>query len=255
MTRRLWIFDFDGTLSPIVPDRSAARILPQARDLLGQLASAPGELVAVLSSRLLDDLIPRVEVPGVYLGGGSGVEWLLPGGERWTDVKMAERLPEARETLIPAIGNLLSIPGIILEDKVWSMAIHLGEVRSDQREQLSSFLKDRLRRQSIRFFRGPRVFEIQFLPEVDKVFGVRTICEVLGIDPRRDRLIYAGDDENDAIAMAWVIQQGGLAVKVGHSHIVPGAWHVRDPAALVFELGNFADADGMKDIGARRYTQ
>jgi trehalose 6-phosphate phosphatase len=252
MRRRLWIFDFDGTISPIVPDRRAARILPQARDLLTELASRPGELVAVLSSRLLDDLITRVEVPGVYLGGGSGVEWLLPGGNRWTAVKMAERLPEARETLIPAIGNLLAIPGIIMEDKVWSMAIHLRGVRSDQREQVSSFLKDRLRRQGIRFFRGPRVFEIQFLPEVDKVFGVRTICEVLGVDPCRDRLIYAGDDENDAIAMAWVIQQGGLAVKVGYSHIVPGAWHVTDPAALVFELGRFAGADGVNYAGAWR---
>jgi trehalose 6-phosphate phosphatase len=255
MTTRFWIFDFDGTLSPIVPDRRGARILPQARDLLWGLASTPEELVAVLSSRLLDDLIPRVEVPGVYLGGGSGVEWLLAGGKRWTAVGMAERLPEARETLIPAIGNLLSIPGIILEDKVWSVAIHLRGLRPDQREQISSFLKDRLRRQGIRFFRGPEVVEIQFLPEVDKVFGVKTICEVLGVDPRRDRLIYAGDDENDAIAMAWVIQQGGLAVKVGYSQIVPGAWHVTNPAALVFELGNLSGLDGLTHTGAQRYTQ
>jgi trehalose 6-phosphate phosphatase len=255
MTRRLWMFDFDGTLSPIVPDRRAARILPQARDLLWGLASTPGELVAVLSSRLLDDLIPRVEVPGVYLGGGSGVEWFLSGGKRWTAVGMAERLPEARETLIPAFGNLLSIPGVMLEDKVWSMAVHLRGVRSDQRARVSSLLKDRLRRQGIRFFRGPEVVEIQFLPEVDKVFGVKTICELLGVDPLGDRLIYAGDDENDAVAMAWVIQQGGLAVKVGYSHIVPGAWHVKNPAALAFELGNLIGSNGMNDAGARRYNQ
>jgi len=255
MTTRLWIFDFDGTLSPIVPDRRAARILPQARDLLKELASRPGELVAVLSSRLLDDLIPRVEVPGVYLGGGSGVEWLLPGGKRWTAPGMAERLPEARQTLIPAIGNVLAVPGITMEDKVWSMAIHLRGIGPDQRERVSSFLKDRLRRQGIRFLRGPRVVEIQFLPEVDKVFGVKTICEILGVDPPRDRLIYAGDDENDAIAMAWVIQQGGLAVKVGYSHIVPGAWHVNSPAALVFELCSLIGSNVMSDAGARRYTE
>jgi trehalose 6-phosphate phosphatase len=249
------MFDFDGTLSPIVPDRRAARILPQARDLLRRLASVPDELVAVLSSRLLDDLVTRVEVPGVYLGGGSGVEWLLPGGKRWTAVETAERLPQARETVIPAVGNLLSIPGIILEDKVWSMAIHLRGVRVKQREQVSSFLKDRLRRQGIRFFRGPEVVEIQFLPDLDKVFGVKTICQLLGVDPRRDRLVYAGDDENDAIAMAWVIQQGGLAVKVGYSHIVPGAWHVTNPAALVFELGNLSGLDGITHISAGRYTQ
>jgi trehalose 6-phosphate phosphatase len=211
--------------------------------------------VAVLSSRLLDDLVTRVEVPGVCLGGGSGVEWLLPGGKRWTAVGMAERLLAARETLIPAVGNILSLPGLDVEDKVWSMAIHLRGVRVKQREQVSSFLKDRLRRRGIRFFRGPEVVEIQFLPEVDKVFGVKAICELFGVDPRRGRLIYAGDDENDAIAMAWVIQQGGLAVKVGYSHIVPGAWHVTSPAALVFELGNLNGLDGVTHTGARRYTQ
>lgn len=91
-------------------------------------------------------------------------------------------------------------------------------------------------------------------PEVDKVFGVTTICEVLGVDPLRDRLIYAGDDENYMIAMAWVIHQGGLAVKVGYSHIVPGAWHVANPAALVFELGNLIGSNRMNHAGARRYT-
>lgn len=239
MTTRLWIFDFDGTLSPLVPDRRAARILPQARDLLKGLTSAPGEVVAVLSSRLLDDLIPRVEIPGVYLGGGSGVEWLLPGGEKRTAVDMAERLTEARHSLIPAIGSLLSIPGVDLEDKVWSVAIHLRGVRPHQSEQISSFLKDRLRGRGLRFFRGPEVFEIQFLPELDKLFGVKTLCELVGVDPLWNQLIYVGDDENDAVAMAWVIQQGGLAVKVGYSPMVPGAWHVTNPAALVSELGNF----------------
>jgi len=36
--RSLWVFDFDGTLSPIVEDRHAARIHPMCRELLKDLA-------------------------------------------------------------------------------------------------------------------------------------------------------------------------------------------------------------------------
>lgn len=80
--RKLWIFDFDGTLSNLVPERSAAQILAEAKDLLKALLHLPGHQVAVLSSLLLKDLIPRVGIPGLCLGGGSGAEGLMPNGRR-----------------------------------------------------------------------------------------------------------------------------------------------------------------------------
>src|SRR5512139_1848564 len=80
--RRLWVFDFDGTLSPLVPDRSTATLHPACREVLEELSAGPQEIVAVLSSRAIDDLVPRVPVPGVFLGGGSGLVWHLPGGLR-----------------------------------------------------------------------------------------------------------------------------------------------------------------------------
>lgn len=85
---RLWVLVCDETLSPLVRDWRDARILPQARDLLRKLAAKPGERVAVLSRRVLHDLITRVDVRGVCLGGGSSVEWLLPGGKRWAAVAL-----------------------------------------------------------------------------------------------------------------------------------------------------------------------
>jgi trehalose-phosphatase len=252
---RLWIFDFDGTLSPLVPERQDARILPQARDLLGKLAAKPGERVAVLSGRVLDDLIPRVEVPGVYLGGARGLEWLLPEGKRMTAMTTLERLPEVRQALLPEIGNLLSLPGISLQDRGWSLAIHLHQVAPEHRDQVSSYLKDRLRRRGIRFFHGSEIFEIHLLPEVDKVLGVRTICAYLEVDPAGGHVVYAGDDQKDGVAMVWVIQKGGLAVKVGYSHNVPGAWHVKDPAALVSRLRKLAGLGRETVTGARRFTR
>jgi len=77
--RRLWVFDFDGTLSPLVPDRAVARLHRASLALLKDLAAEPRDRVAVLSSRTLDDIVPRVPVPQAYLGGGCGLEWRTPG--------------------------------------------------------------------------------------------------------------------------------------------------------------------------------
>ena len=81
-TRRLWAFDFDGTLSRIVPDRNDARLHPECGNRLRYLLDSPGNRVAVVSSRALEDIVPRVPIPGLYVGGGSGLEWQLPGGNR-----------------------------------------------------------------------------------------------------------------------------------------------------------------------------
>ena len=72
--RSLWVFDFDGTLSPIVPERNEARLHRECERMLRFLARSPWNRVAVLSSRTLDDVVSRVPVPGVFVGGASGLD-------------------------------------------------------------------------------------------------------------------------------------------------------------------------------------
>ena len=235
--KRLWFFDFDGTLSSIVPERSEAFIHPACKKLLEELVARPLERVAVLSSRLLDDLIPRVGVPGVFLGGGSGVEWVVQGKERWTiDEKFEKRLNTARAQLLPRIMELTLIPGIEIEDKKWSVAIHTRKSADDSRMQIGAIMETWRASKTARIFKGPEVIELPFLPEIDKAFGVRALCTLLGFDPSRGKLVYAGDDENDAIAMQWVLRHGGIAFTVDHVPLVPGAIVVEGHEALAGEI-------------------
>ena len=238
---RLWIFDFDGTLSPLVPDRDRAQLHPACAELLGELVALPYQRVAVLSSRSLEDLVPRVPVPGVYLGGGSGIEWQFPVGRRViADEGFEGRLGRIRDSLLPELGRMAALPGVELEDKKWSVALHTRKAQMESKEKLYSRIVAWQSPDTVRVFSGPEVLEIQLFPEIDKAFGVRTLCRLLQFDPSDGRVVYAGDDENDAVAMRWVIQLGGVAFKVGESFPVAGARVVQEQLALAREARELA---------------
>ena len=231
--RRLWVFDFDGTLSPLVPDRNAARLHPASRSLLKYLAGDPLNLIAVLSSRSLEDLASRVPVPNLFLGGGSGLEWRLPAGHRIRPGEEAEkRLEEARGAVLPMLERVSPFPGVELEDKGWSVAVHFRAVPPEMLSTLFLLVLDLKSLPGVRVFEGPAVAEVQFLPSADKSFGIRKLCRFLRFDPSGGRIFYAGDDENDAVAMEWVISRKGTAIAVGNRIRLPGVRNVEGPVVL-----------------------
>lgn len=228
---RLFAFDFDGTLSPIVPIRSAARIHPACRRLLGTLASLPRLRVAVLSSRALEDLVPRVPVRGLLLGGGSGLEWRLPGGGTVPPPQAdRERLERVRREVLPELSRIARIPGVELEDKRWSAAVHYRHADPAEVARVAALLEVISRRPGIGVFPGPRVLEVQFLPGWSKARGLARLFRLAGVPPRA--ALYAGDDSNDAFAMRWLIARGGLAVAAGPAIRIPGVPCADGPAAL-----------------------
>lgn len=240
-TRSLWVFDFDGTLSPIVSDRHAARIHPMCRELLKGLARMPLHFVVVLSSREIEDLAKRVPFPRVILGGASGLEWRLPGGHRIRPGDPFEaRREKVRGALDPLLTRLSHIPGVDLEDKGWSIAVHHRHVLPGVVPMLVPLLKELEETPDVKVFRGPSVAEVQLLRNVSKSFGLRTICRIIGFDPSKDRVLYAGDDENDAGAMRWVLRKGGVAFSVGGAARVRGAKVVENPVALARAVANLA---------------
>ena len=239
--RRLWVFDFDGTISSIVNDRNSARLHPEWRKLLKDLSQTPGLSVAVLSSREIEDLSRRVALPGVILGGASGLVWRLPGGRRISPGKAAEtRRERSRALLAPLLSRLSSFPGVEVEDKGWSVAIHHRRVLPQAAGMLQLLMGELEKMPGIRAFRGPAVTEAQLLPKVNKSFGVRRLCRFLGVDPSKAQLLYAGDDENDAVAVRWVLRKGGIAFCVGKPMGIPGVRAVETPVDLAQAIRELA---------------
>jgi len=243
--RRLWVFDFDGTLSPIVPDRDAAKLHPAGRDLLRDLSDQHDDFVAVLSSRALSDLIFRVPLPKIFLGGGSGVEWKYPGGQRIGMTAGGKgRAETARRSLVPLLAEFPKVRGVEVEDKYWSLAIHHRKVSPADKPALEFLLSRLASLPYVKLLSGPCVTEIQVLEEIDKSYGVERICRLLRYDPSRGGILYAGDDENDAVAMRWVLARKGTAISVGGRARVSGVRTVSGTAGLarmVRRLAGIAD--------------
>jgi trehalose 6-phosphate phosphatase len=247
--RSLWVFDFDGTLSTFVPERIEARLHRKCERMLRFLARSPGTRVAVLSSRTLDDVVSRVPVPGVFIGGASGLEWKLPGGHRIGPGAASEvRLEKKRMAVSPILKEMASIPGVEIEDKRWSVAIHYREASPRSLRKRTSLLQQLRDRTGIKLYRGHDVVEAQLVPGGGKSAGVRRLCRIADWDPSREQIVYAGDDENDAVAIRWVLSKGGTGIVVGTRITVPNAVRVEGPECLARVVRGFADAAPTRDM-------
>ena len=91
-------------------------------------------------------------------------------------------------------------------------------------------------------YRGPGAVEVQLVRGGGKSSGVRRLCRLAGWDPARERVVYAGDDENDAVAIRWVQSKGGVGIVVGNRITVSNARRVADPAGLARAVREIADA-------------
>lgn len=237
-SQRLWIFSFDGVLTTAGIDRTRARLHRLTRQLLEELAGTPGERVAVLSSRSLEDLVSRVAIPGVFLGGGCGTEWHIPGGDSMTlSGRPKDLLMEKRDILLPVLRDLAELPGVTFEDRRWSAVFHVAGAAPKTKRTLDDRLQEACRDGLGALYRYPDMVEALFLPEITMEFGVRALCHLLR---HEGAIICAGSDANDATALGWVVRQGGTAFSVGRRPLVSGSTAVVDLRSLVRQVRDLA---------------
>lgn len=193
--------DFDGTLSPIVPDPEAAYAAPGATEVLGRLAARVGT-VAILTGRPvaavrrlagLDDLD---ELAGLEVLGQYGVE-------RWDAATARVVAPEAPVEVARARADLprllasLGIDDAHLEDKGRAIGVHVRRAADPEgtfarlRDPLEAFAVEH----GLHLEPGKLVLELR-APGTDKGGALRRL-----VDERGARaVVYAGDDLGDLAA-------------------------------------------------------
>ena len=191
--------DFDGTLAPIAPTPDEAAISPAALDALRRIVG-PIALVCVISGRALDDLAPKVDLPGATLVGSHGVEYLDACG-----LRVEPGAAEYRETIAGVMAHLRSRvddPDIVWQGKSLSASVHYRLTRDPDAvaARLDAALADAPRIDRLDSFWGKMVLELVAPLGLDKGHAARKLAR----ERELDSVLFLGDDTTDAAGMAAV---------------------------------------------------
>jgi trehalose 6-phosphate phosphatase len=225
--RALLAFDFDGTLAPIVEDRTQAEMRCETRALLR--AAALLYPCAVVSGRTRADVAARVrDVPLVAVVGCHGAE---PGFGP-LDRSLARRVASWRAALE---RSLRGYEGIEIEDKRFSLALHHRRARSWRDAERDA-------RSAASALDGAVVFggiaAVNVVPEDAPTKGdaIRELCARLGTRAA----MYVGDDRTDEEAFR--SDAVGVAVRVGPAAETAAAYAIPEQRDLDDLLRALIDA-------------
>jgi trehalose 6-phosphate phosphatase len=203
------VTDFDGTLSPIVPDPPDARPLPGALEVLHGVAGTYGR-VAVVSGRPARFLAERLDIaacPRLVAFGLYGLEWT--DGE--AIVEHADAGPwrsvvdEAADS-----GESQAPPGVWIERKGLSVTVHVRNA-PEQLEWARSWAEASAATTGLALHPGRMSYELRPPLPIDKGTVVTDLVD--GVDAA----CFLGDDRGDLAAfdaLDRLVADGGTAIRV-----------------------------------------
>jgi trehalose-phosphatase len=227
--------DFDGTLSEIVDDPDAATISDAMRTAVQDLAAEA--TVAIVSGRDRADVAARAGLEGLHFAGSHGLD--IAGPEHtMAHPDAAAAVPEVDAAEERLRGELADVPGVVLERKRFSLAVHDRQVAMEHMDRVHDAVRTvAADSPHLRIRTGKRVSEL--LPDLDwdKGHAVDWLLDALKIDPVAHLVLYIGDDETDEDAFAALAGRGlGLHVGPGVSDTLAD-YRLDDPAAVQRFLG------------------
>ena len=207
----LLAFDYDGTLVPIASTPAA----PRMRDTTRQLLTRAAQLYpcVIISGRALDDLSKRLEgVPVWYLFGNHGLEPPPPG--------VVSPTP-AREWAAHLQRLLPDDPGILIEDKRYSLTIHYRNAR-DKRRAVEAIDRVVAELPDARALGGAEAVSLLPRGAGNKGIALQQACRWFACDSA----IYVGDDATDEDAFASPYPEKLLTIRVGAAPESGARFHV-----------------------------
>jgi len=205
------LLDIDGTLLDLAPTPREVWVPPGLSITLNRLLEKTSGALALVSGRSLND-IDLIFAPDQYpVVGGHGAEMRLTA-DREAVATHAPPMDKELKRRLAAIAKLS--PGILLEDKGYSLALHyrLAPHAEKAIHEAVSLIRADLPNAPIEVLPGKCVCEIKH-SGFTKATGVR---ELMTHEPFKGRRpIFIGDDVTDEVVFAIVPEYGGLAFSVG----------------------------------------
>src|SRR6266849_2901967 len=205
------LLDIDGTLLDLAPTPREVWVPPGlAKTLNGLLEKTAGAL-ALVSGRSLNDIdliFAPEQFPAV---GGHGAEMRI-SGDNESVATHAPPMDKELKRRLAAIAKLS--PGILLEDKGYSLALHYRLAPHAEKAiyEAVSLIRAELPDAPIELLPGKCVCEIK-RSAFTKASGVR---ELMTLEPFKGRRpLFIGDDVTDETVFAIMPEFNGLAFSVG----------------------------------------
>ncbi len=194
--RPVVFLDYDGTLTPIVSRPELATLGPDMRQTLATLAEQCP--VAIVSGRDRADIQARVGLESVYYAGSHGFDIAGPHQVRMQHAQGLAFRPLLDEIETRLQHQLGDIPGVLVERKQFTIAVHFRNVQPEQAAPIES-LVDAILRQYPQFRKGlgKKVFELQPRLDWHKGKAVLWLLDTLSLQPPDVVPIYIGDDVTD----------------------------------------------------------
>src|ERR1700744_319963 len=213
------LLDIDGTLLDFAPTPREVWVPPGLAETLAGLLEATSGALALVSGRSLND-IDLIFAPKQYPAvGGHGAEMRL---STVSEAVAAHAPPMDKELKLRLAAIAKLSPGILLEDKGYSLALHYRLAPHAEKAiyEAVSLIRADLPNAPIEVLPGKCVCEIK-QAGFDKASGVR---ELMTHEPFRGRRpVFIGDDVTDESVFAAMPSLGGLAFSVGrHAQGVAG---------------------------------
>jgi trehalose 6-phosphate phosphatase len=210
------LLDVDGTIVDLAPTPREVFVPHSLRETLERLWQRTGGAVAFVSGRPiseLDLLFSPLELPAI---GGHGAELRVTAGTPAAPPRLPPLDPDIKRRFV-ALAE--AGPGIILEDKGYSLALHYR--LAPEKEQLlregAAKIAAAIGAPSIELLAGKLVLEVK-QPGVTKATAVR---ELMTYPPFAGRHpIFIGDDVTDLSVFAIIPDLCGTGASVGR--VVPG---------------------------------
>jgi trehalose 6-phosphate phosphatase len=206
-----FLLDIDGTLLDLAPTPREVWVPPDLRETLSRLRERTSGALALVSGRSLND-IDLIFAPEVFPAvGGHGAEMRVSIDSEAVAIHAPPMDKELKRRLA-AIAKLS--PGILLEDKGYSLALHYRLAPHAEKAiyEAVALIRSEMPEAPIEVLPGKCVCEIKQYG-FDKATGVR---ELMTHQPFRDRCpVFIGDDVTDESVFAIMPNLGGLAFSVG----------------------------------------
>ena len=138
-----------------------------------------------------------VDVAGAWLIGNHGIEVAAPGSAPSVRADIAAFKP-AIESAIERAGVLArEIPGVLVEDKRWSMTVHYRLAADGAETRLEPAVAAIGHELGLRVVHGKKVLELRPPVNVDKGTAVVSLANDLGALTEWASVLCAGDDRTD----------------------------------------------------------